>query len=286
MVDPQQLRREDLTYNDYLQVPDLLSLQQPHSTPTHHDEMLFIIIHQAYELWFKLVLHEIEQTIEFMREDRVLRARHFLHRCVQIMRLLVQQIHIIETMAPVEFLGFRDHLNPASGFQSVQFREVEFLAGLKDPRYMRFFTDRPEIIAKLQARLDGPDLRLEIYDLLRRRGFVVPEDCRLDSLKEHPKDRAQLLSVLREVHVRCEEESILPVFLLLESCIEFDEFLSLWREHHVYAVERIIGRKRGTGGSSGVSYLKKTTARRLFPYLWEVRTVLGHPPTSPETSED
>ena len=135
--------RSDLTYNEYLKVPELLALQHPQSEPAHHDEMLFIIIHQAYELWFKLIMHEVEHAIGFMSRKEVLRAHHFVNRVVQILKVLVQQIHILETMTPVEFLQFRDRLMPASGFQSSQFREFEFAAGLKDESYLKFFREKP-----------------------------------------------------------------------------------------------------------------------------------------------
>lgn len=272
--DPSVYQEDELTYNDYLKIPEILSLQQPLSDPIHHDEMLFIIIHQAYELWFKLILHELEQTIRYMQEDNTLRAHHFLNRCVQIFKLvLIDQIHILETMTPMEFLEFRDTLLPASGFQSLQFRELEFLAGLKDDRYFKFFENKPEMTERLMKRRNGPDLRLELYEHIRRKGFHLPDNCRIVHIREHDEDRELLLKTLRQIHSSFEDW--LPLYLLVETAVEFDQNLSLWREHHVRVVERIIGAKRGTGGSSGVKYLRSTTERRIFPYLWEVRTILG-----------
>lgn len=262
----------DLTYNGYLKIDELLDLQKPESNPPHHDEMLFIIIHQAYELWFKLVLHEMGCAIKYMQEKKVLRAVHFVNRINQVMKLLVQQIHILETMTPAEFLEFRDRLNPASGFQSTQFREVEFVAGLKDERYFAHFKNRPEYIKKLQDRLEAPDLRQVFYDLLRAKGFNIPAGAAEAELKASESERSAVIAALLPMYRNPSEYS--DLYMLSESLVEFDEGLMLWREHHVRVVERVIGFKRGTGGSSGVEYLRSTTAKKCFPRLWEVRTFL------------
>lgn len=266
---PNVHRTTDLTYDRYLHVEQLLDLQRPQSSPPHHDEMLFIVIHQAYELWFKLVLHELESAIEHMDRQRPLRARHFVHRVVQIMKLLVQQIHILETMAPVEFLQFRHGLMPASGFQSHQFREVEYLCGLKDRRYLSFFRSDPEVQALLEARLAAPDLRESYYGMLTGLGFDIPDDISPD---QDGAARDAFLKAL--VPLYQDPETHLELNLLSESLLSLDQYLALWREHHVRVVERVIGHKRGTGGSSGVGYLRTTTSKRAFPYLWDVRTVL------------
>jgi tryptophan 2,3-dioxygenase len=266
-------RQGDVTYNDYLRVSDLLELQVPLSDPPHHDELLFIVIHQSYELWFKLMLHELENAIRYMNEDKVLRARHFVHRTVEILRVLVPQIHILETMTPAEFLQFRDRLMPASGFQSVQFREVEFLVGIKDERYLRFFQNRPEQRAKLESRLAAPDLRATYYGMLRRLGHAIPDGAPATCDAGDARDREVVLDALGAIY--SDPERDLPLYLLTESLVEIDEYLALWREHHVQVVERIIGHKKGTGGSSGVEYLRKTTTKRAFPLLWEARTHLG-----------
>jgi tryptophan 2,3-dioxygenase len=271
-ANPSIYGREDLTYNDYLKVDHLLGLQNPQSSPAHHDEMLFIVIHQAYELWFKLILHEMENAISYMVSGQVLRAHHFMNRINQIMKLLVQQIHILETMTPAEFLQFRDQLNPASGFQSTQFREIEFLAGLKDERYFQHFKNRPEYISRLEKRLHGKDLRSVFYQLLRDQGFKVPENA---SEREFSGDDAladAVIAAIKPIYQDPAKHSAL--YMLSESLVEFDEYLALWREHHVRVVERVIGHKRGTGGSSGVDYLRSTTVKKCFPRLWEVRTYL------------
>jgi tryptophan 2,3-dioxygenase len=262
----------DLSYNDYLKVPSLLTLQVPQSEPAHHDEMLFIIIHQAYELWFKLVLHEMEKAIGNMREDQVLRAHHFMSRIVAIFKLLVQQIHILETMTPAEFLQFRERLAPASGFQSLQYREIEFLGGAKDPEYLKFFKNRPDYLTRLEARLKGPDLRDAYYNLLASQGFPMPKNASELERKEDGAVREKILEAILPIYQKQAEH--LELYLLSESLVEFDEYLSLWREHHVRVVERVIGFKRGTGGSSGVEYLRSVTSKKCFPLLWEVRTRL------------
>lgn len=263
---PPEYGAGSLDYAEYLRVPELLRLQTPRSKPPHHDEMLFIIIHQAYELWFKLLIHEIETTIGYLQEGNLPRARHFSARIVEVLRLLVRQIHLLETMQPVEFLAFRDHLKPASGFQSVQFRELEFLVGLKEPKYLRFFDAAPEAQARLSRRLAGPDLGSAFLDAVRRKGYRVP-----------PADEAGFVGkaaeALRPIYEKPEADPTL--YNVCERLLEIDETFHLWRQHHVGVVERIIGTKMGTGGSSGVSYLKTTTAKRAFPYLWEIRTRLG-----------
>lgn len=264
--EPNAVGKGDLTYNDYLKVPELLRLQAPKSEPAHHDEMLFIIIHQAYELWFKLLLHEHAQTLERMHTGEVLKAHHFARRMVEVMKLLVSQIHILETMAPVDFLQFRDQLNPASGFQSVQFREFEFVMGLKDERYLRFFEDRPDLKAKLEAKLKAPDMPEGYIDLLGRLGIALPPNPLA------AESRELLLQAILPIYQ--DPASNFPLYLLSEALIDLDVTLALWREHHVRVVERIIGFKRGTGGSSGVEYLRSTVSKKCFPFLWEVRTVL------------
>lgn len=266
-----------LTYGAYLKIDELLSLQEPQSDPPHHDEMLFIIIHQAYELWFKLILHEMEEAIRFMNKGRLLRATHFVRRVVEVMKLLVKQIHILETMTPVEFLGFRDKLHPASGFQSVQFREVEFLGGLKNEAYVNAFQGQPELQARLQKRMEQAGLRETYYELLARLGFEAPEELELNDQSQ----KSQILSSLVRIYQHPEDH--LELYLLSESLVEFDLQLSLWREHHVRVVERSIGFKQGTGGSKGVAYLQSTVGKKCFPYLWEVRTYLEKLPPRGES---
>ena len=245
-----------LSYNKYLRVQDLINLQDCLSDPAHHDELLFITVHQAYELWFKQVLHEIDAAIQFLSEDRLPPATRAINRVVDIEKLLVNQIHILESMTPISFLAFRDQLNPASGFQSMQFREIEFSSGLKDERILREFRNDPFASERLQLRMDRPSLADAFYKMLERRGFDVS------------KPAQAILEILTHFESRYEE------FQLAEALMEHDEYFSLWRSHHIKMVERMVGAKRGTGGSEGIGYLKTTLDKKFFPELWEARTYL------------
>jgi tryptophan 2,3-dioxygenase len=263
---------EPLSYNKYLRVRELIGLQECLSDPLHHDELLFITVHQAYELWFKQVLHEIDASLAAMREGRAAAAARALSRVVEIEKLLVTQIHILETMTPINFLGFRDQLNPASGFQSMQFREVEFASGLKDESVARAFRDDEFASDRLRARMLQPTLGDEFYALLSRKGLDAPPD---DPALPEEERRARYgrrvraaLEVVTHFETRNEE------YQLAEALIAHDEFFSLWRYHHVKMVERMLGTKRGTGGSEGVGYLKTTLDKKFFPELWEARTHL------------
>jgi tryptophan 2,3-dioxygenase len=263
---------EPLSYNKYLRVRELIGLQDCLSDPAHHDELLFITIHQAYELWFKQMLHEIDAALAAMREDRAAAAARSLSRVVEIEKLLVSQIHILETMTPINFLGFRDQLNPASGFQSMQFREVEFASGLKDEAVLRAFRADEFASERLRARSRAPALGEEFYALLSRRGLNAPPDDPSQSEEERRRSYGRrvraALEVVTHFETRFEE------YQLSEALIAHDEFFSLWRYHHVKMVERMLGAKRGTGGSEGVGYLKTTLDKKFFPELWEARTYL------------
>ena len=261
-----------LSYNSYLKVQDLIGLQQCLSDPQHHDELLFITVHQAYELWFKQILHEIDAAIKLMGEDRIAAAASALRRIVEIEKLLIPQIHILETMTPINFLGFRDELNPASGFQSMQFREIEFASGLKDENLLQEFRDDEFANTRLRARFEQPSLRDAFFAALTKRGFDAPaleESLDEDERKKRYGRRTRaVLEVLTHFEDRFEE------FHLAESLLEHDEYFSLWRSHHIKMVERMVGTKRGTGGSDGVGYLRTTLDKKFFPELWEARTYL------------
>jgi len=262
-----------LTYDSYLKVRELLTLQQPLSSPEHQDEMLFIIIHQVYELWFKQLMHEAKFCAEKLAHNEILPFLRSLQRMTTIQDVLVKQIDILETMTPNDFNKFRDHLNPASGFQSVQFRKFEFLLGLKEPAYLRFFKSNPKVQAELAADLPTPSL----YDLflayLSRRGFEVPEKVlqRDYSLPHEPNE--DLVSMFRGVY--SEPDKDYALYMALEALVDLDEKLLLWRFRHVTMVERIIGGRTGTGGSSGADYLSKTLSKRAFPELWDCRTQMS-----------
>jgi tryptophan 2,3-dioxygenase len=267
--------REDearLTYGGYLGVRELTSLQRLHSDPPQHDETLFIIIHQVYELWFKQLLHELDTIIHRLNKDEPLAAHRLLRRCIEIERLLVSQVAVLETMTPMDFLAFRDHLMPASGFQSHQFRELEFVSGLKDARYLKGYDPDTEEYARLEKRLNQPSLGDAFYDMLRRRGFNMP----VSSNNGEGRDTAHEERIRELLRIYQKADDHYDLFLLAESLIEYDEILSLWRLRHIKMVERMIGDKSGTGGSEGATYLKKTVERKFFPELWELRNYLGN----------
>ncbi len=249
-----------LSYGSYLKIDELLALQQPLSRPAHHDEMLFIVIHQVYELWFKQLLHEIDAAMLALDRDDLLRVGKLFRRIHAIQRLLEEQVDILETMTPQEFNQFRDNLNPASGFQSVQFRELEFACGLRRTEILQWVELDEAHRARLERRLREPSLYDHAKGLLARRGFAT-------------ESADELIESYRQIY--SDEERYFDLHLLLEELIEFDERFLLWRGRHVRMVERMIGNKRGTGGSSGAEYLSRTLDQRFFPELWAVRTQLG-----------
>jgi tryptophan 2,3-dioxygenase len=250
-----------LTYGSYLHVPELLALQQRQSDPPHHDELLFIIIHQVYELWFKQLLHELDAAVVFLEADDLLRTAKAFRRIHAIQRVLEQQVDVLETMTPQEFNAFREGLNPASGFQSAQFRQIEFRCGLHgNAGVLAHLELTPGERAALDHRLAEPTLPDVLNALLARRGFAVDT-------------HEALLASLKTIYEH--EEQHYALYLLLEDLIEFDERFLLWRGRHVRMVERMIGMKPGTGGSLGAAYLQTTLNQRFFPALWEVRTLLG-----------
>ncbi len=256
-------KNPSLSYNKYLRVPELLDLQSTLSEPTSHDEQLFIIIHQTYELWFKQILHEIDATIKWLDEGRPFRVNHSLKAVTSIEKVMVSQIHILETMAQIGFLEFRDRLNPASGFQSMQFRELEFVSGQKDEKILEFFKFDDFAYARLKARFEAPGLDDAFWALLGREGFAV---------SSHEERVAAIVEILTH------PEKYANLFNMQDLLIEHDENISLWRYHHVLMVERMLGMKRGTGGSEGVGYLMSTLTKRFFPEMWEARTHLKTKP--------
>ena len=271
MVD-EYSKRAPLSYNNYLRVADLIRLQECLSDPAHHDELLFITIHQTYELWFKLILHEIDAAIEYINADRLPPAVRALLRVVEIEKILVQQIHILETMTPVSFLGFRDELNPASGFQSMQFHEIEFASGLKDESVLHSFQTEEFAYKRLAARLAAPTLSDAFFQLLNRRGLDAPPDQQTFGPVERQTAYGKRTRAVVEVLAHFEDAY--KEFQLAEGLIAHDEYFQLWRVHHVRMVERMLGTKFGTGGTEGVSYLQTTLNKKFFPELWEARTYL------------
>jgi tryptophan 2,3-dioxygenase len=249
-----------LTYGSYLRLDELLSAQVPESDPPAHDELLFITIHQVYELWFKLILAELTDARDRMLAGEAYLPRLRLQRCLTVQRILVGQIDVIDTMTPQDFLRFRTKLAPASGFQSVQFREIEFLSGLKDtgfPERFRGLTEHER--QRLHARLAEPSLWDAFLAVLAKAEFPITTD----------KERSEaFLAIARD------QERYGPLWDLAESLLEHDQSWSLWRARHVLMAERQIGTKPGTGGSSGGSYLRPRVELRFYPELWELRSRL------------
>ena len=249
-----------LSYGSYLKVPELLSLQAPLSKPPAHDELLFIIVHQAFELWFRETVFELQAVRDAMFEGDAHRARHLLTRIQAIERLLIEQLEVIETMSPQDFLEFRSNLSPASGFQSAQFREIEFISGLKEPRFLAGATD-PGERERLERRIEEPTLWEAFCSMLESSGLPMPA--------EDPETRrTSLLKMARD------RDAFADLWYLSEDLLVYDELFSLWRQRHILMVERQIGTKRGTGGSSGAPYLRTTLDKRFFPDLWELRSYL------------
>ena len=268
--------QEQLSYSSYLQVPELLKLQHPQSSPPHHDELLFIIVHQTYELWFKELLHDLDAVLANLRRasanpasrDEVYEAARLLRRCTEITRVLVEQFTILETMLPTHFLAFRDKLEPASGFQSEQFRELEFLCGLKDAKMLAYHKPTPEAHERLERRLREPSLHDVFFEALRAMGKLqVPSGGATERQRFEARAQAILALYKDERHYR-------DWIDVCERLTEFDELVVSWRLRHIQLVERIIGVRVGTGGSAGASYLKLTLDKKFFPELWEARTLL------------
>ncbi len=249
-----------LTYGGYLQLERLLSSQRLESDPPAHDELLFITVHQVYELWFKQLLFECATARDAMFSGSVWLAKHLLRRVHVIERVLVEQINVLETMTPQDFLAFREHLAPASGFQSVQFRELEFLSGAKDPSFVSRFKGLTDAeTTSLQRRLDEPTL----WD-----GFLALLDSRRLPVSTNDQVSASLHAVAHD------RDRYFDVWEVAESLIQHDELAIDWRARHVTMVERVIGTKSGTGGSAGALYLRSRLPLRYYPQLWDLRSDL------------
>jgi tryptophan 2,3-dioxygenase len=246
-----------ITYSDYLKLDQLLSAQQPLSDL--HDEMLFIVIHQTKELWMKELLHELRLAIGLVGEDRFAEAYKAMARISRIQAVMTLSWEVLSTLTPVDYLKFRDVLGTSSGFQSQQFREIEFRLGLKNPAFLEQHSGAAR--ARLQAALDEPSLREAAISALERAGFGVG-------------DRSTQALAAAWVQVYRDSERWFELYELAEKLLDIDDALAGWRHKHVLTVERIIGNKRGTGGSAGAPYLRSTLDKRVFPELWALRTEL------------
>ena len=285
MTDPENMRpleqgieldlRDRVSYGGYLKLDTLLSAQQPLSNPPHHDEMLFIIQHQVAELWMKLVIHELREAIERLRVDDIDTTLKVLARVKQVQRQLFEQWAVLETLTPSEYMEFRHVLGPASGFQSLQYRLVEFLLGNKNADMLKVFDYDPQQQQRLREALESPSLYDEFLRHLGRAGHAVPRVCIERDWSQPHQQNAELIPVLRNIYEQ--REQYWGDYHMCEQLVDVEESFQLWRFRHMKTVERIIGHKRGTGGSSGVSFLRKALELTFFPELLEVRTVIGAP---------
>jgi len=255
-----------LTYTSYLKIEELLSLQQLQS-PDEHDETLFIIIHQAYELWFKQILHETDQVIRLLNHKNIDKAQHGMKRILTILKVLVHQVDILETMTPLEFLSFRDYLESASGFQSYQWRELEFVLGKKSEGPLHRFPEGSAIRKKLEDRYHQPHLWHAFLSFLSASGYPVPAALRERKPEESVTSSPEIQEILIDIY---KNNTCIAQFC--ELLVDLDEGIQEWRYRHMKMVERTIGFKTGTGGSAGVEYLRSTLSTPLFPDLWQIRT--------------
>lgn len=256
-----------LTYSSYLQIDELLDLQDLRSQPAEHDEMLFIIIHQTYELWFKQILHEMDKLRSDLNNGKTWAAVKTMKRILKILKTMVGQIDILETMTPLEFESFRGFLDEASGFQSVQFREMEILSGHRSQHMIEAHKHQPHYVERLKDRMQQQTLWESFCAFLRQKGYDAhtPERENEEGLLYNPSEHNQ--QILLDIMNNDDETA-----MLCELFVDFDEGLQEWRYRHVKMVERTIGNKMGTGGSSGVEYLRGTLHQRIFPDLWEIRS--------------
>ncbi|GAB3045993.1 tryptophan 2,3-dioxygenase [Sediminivirga luteola] len=265
--------RDRMSYGSYLDLQRLLTAQHPVSRPEHHDELLFIIQHQTTELWFKLVIHELESACRLIREDSLQPALKSIARVKHIQRTLTEQWSVLATLTPSEYVEFRDFLGNASGFQSWQYRAVEFVLGNKNRGMLDVFDADPQARAVLADKLAAPSLYDEFLRLLARRGYPVPP--RLldrDVTVSHTFDD-DLVAVFAGIYE--DPHADWTVYETCEELVDLEENFQIWRFRHLRTVQRIIGWKRGTGGSSGVGFLQKALELTFFPELFSVRTEIG-----------
>ena len=265
--------RARLDYAEYLKLDQLLSAQEPLSDPAHHDEMLFIIQHQTSELWMKLVVHELRSAIEHVQRDELAPCFKILARVKQIQRMLFEQWAVLETLTPSEYAEFRAVLGNASGLQSHQNRMIEFLFGNKEAKLIAVFQHDPIKHAELVRTLNAPSLYDEFLQYLSRLGFAVPQASIDRDWTQSYVANEDVIQVFKQIYDNPKEHW--ESYEMCEKLVDVEEHFLLWRFRHLKTVERIIGFKRGTGGSSGASFLQKALSTRLFPELWDVRTEIG-----------
>ena len=260
----------EMSYGDYLRLDILLDAQRP-LTKTN-DELLFIIQHQTSELWMSLILHELGSARQAIKDDALPQAFKMLTRVSKIFEQLNNAMDVLRTMTPSEYTEFREELSKSSGFQSWQYRLIEFMVGNRNKALLKPHAHRPEIVAKLKEELSVPSLYHEVIKALSRANFDIPDDCLSQDLLEAYKPDPSVEDAWERVYQAPEEHRVL--YELAEKLVDFEDFFRRWRFNHVTTVERVIGFKRGTGGTNGVSYLKRMLEVTLFPELWSVRTRL------------
>ncbi len=265
--------RGAMTYGRYLDLERLLHAQHPMSSPAHHDELLFIVQHQTSELWLKLVLHELRGARRFLDSDQLGQALKCLARVKNIQRTLIEQWSVLATLTPREYAEFRDALAHASGFQSFQYRAIEFILGNKNGELLRIFADEPEAHELLADLLRAPTLYDAFLALLARLGYAVPEEILGRDVTTPWVFQPALVPVFRQIY----EQGDTPwgVYEGCESLVDVEDNFQLWRFRHLRTVQRTIGRKSGTGGSSGVDFLRRALDLTFFPELYAVRTEIG-----------
>jgi tryptophan 2,3-dioxygenase len=265
--------RDRRTYAGYLDLEKLLSAQHPLSEPEHHDELLFIIQHQTSELWMRLIIHELDAVLACLATDDLGPAQKGLARVKQIQRQLFEQWGVLATLTPSEYVKFRDVLGPASGFQSLQYRIIEFQLGNKNREMLEVFSYSPADRDRLERVLEAPSLYDEFLRHLARRGYPVPESCLNRDFSEPHGRRADLIPVFKAIYEAPKNDW--EAYEMCEELVDVEESFQLWRFRHMKTVQRIIGYKRGTGGSSGVGFLRAALNLTFFPELLDVRTEIG-----------
>ena len=262
-----------MSYAGYLHLDRLLDAQHPLSNPAEHDELLFIVQHQVSELWMKLMIHELKSAIVHLRADELGSCQKSFARCKQVLRQLTEMWSVLETLTPSDYMRFRDILGPSSGFQSLQYRTIEFLLGNKNASMLKVFAHDPAAEASLREVLESPSLYDEALRWLARHGHAVPAHrVERDWSRPLVSDPA-LLPVFERIYE--DTEAHWQAYHLLEDLVDLESQFQLWRFRHMRTVMRIIGFKRGTGGSSGVGFLKQALDLTFFPELFEVRTTVG-----------
>ncbi len=262
--------KKDMSYGDYLKLDDLLSLQQPVSQ--EHDEQLFIIIHQASELWIKLMVHELANAVDQIKQENFGQTFKVIARTKQILNQLMQSWGILSTLTPYDYLKFRDKLGKSSGFQSYGYRQVEFLLGNKNAALIEVHKNKPDVYQTLLNLLNAPSLYDEVLKVLSKRGFVIDESCLKRDFSKPYQSNPSVEKAWLEVYRKA--DNYFPLYDLAEKLVDLEDAFQQWRFRHMYTVQRIIGHKQGTGGSSGVGFLKKALDMSFFPELFSVRTKL------------